>query len=278
VIPAPMLLLMMQMGGGAAGPSEAPWPTTKPGRVISSPDWSDYRIYPMAARVNNEEGRVLPEVLVGKDGVPQDCRIVSSSNFPDLDAGSCHLMLQMRFEPARDEAGHPVPSRYSRPLIWLLSDPRSFSSSTIKARLTIAGGREKSCKIVGGDGPLAAAWTGLGCAIFSDVEYYFGKSAPNSLEATIEVRLDAGDKSPFLDQAWPSGKPIAEQKIAFDVDDEGSPSGCTPVESRGFGPRGMNNLSPCGGLLSSIWFEDPPPGTPTRKGFLETRVYVLEKS
>jgi TonB family protein len=266
--------LAAQVGPGSQTSTTQAWPGIRPGRVIATPDWSDYRIYPGAARKKDEEGKVVPEILVGADGKAQACRIVSSSNFADLDAGSCHLMMQMRFEPAWDPSGTPVPSHYSRTLIWLLSDPRPFASSRLRAHFTIADSRMQACDVVGGEGPYTAAWAAMGCAVLSDAKYDF-LAGLRSANVTMEVRLDANDRAILLDEPWPAGEPVAVQKITFTVNGKGDPVGCTPVESRGFGERGMNNLSPCGGLLSNLWFENPPRGTPPWKGTMDTRVYVV---
>jgi TonB family protein len=273
VIPLMFLALAAQAGAPSTASDSGPWPEISPGRVIATPDWSDYRIYPKAARVKDQEGRVVPEILIGTDGKPQACRILLSSNFADLDAGSCRLMMQMRFEPARSPSGTPVPSHYSRPLIWLLSDPRPFASSRLRAHLTVAEGRMQSCDVVGSEGPYAVPWTATGCFVLEDRNYEF-MSGLTSADVTMEVRLDAGDNAMLLGEPWPAGDPVAVQKVAFSINGKGDPIGCTPVESRGFGEPGMNNLSPCGGLLSNLWFEDPAKGVRPRHGFIETRVYV----
>lgn len=250
----------------------SPWPTVKPGRVISTPDWSDYRIYPAAARNKGQEGEVLPEVLVGEDGKPLACRILKSSKFAELDSGTCKLMMQMRFEPARDPSGRRIRSRYSRTLVWGLEDERPFASAVLRTHLRLAGGHVASCEVIGGEGPYVAFWSGLACPFFRDVNYYFGSRSQEAIDATIEIALDAGDNAPFLQQPQLSGTVIAEEKIAFTINASGDPSACTPVESRGFGPRGLNNLSPCGRLLSTLWFVGAPKGTPPRRGFFQTRV------
>jgi len=272
-------LMFFALAGQADVPSTASnndhWPEIRPGRVIATPDWSDYRIYPIAARDKNQEGRVVPEILIGTDGKPQACRILLSSNFADLDAGSCRLMMQMRFEPARNPSGTPVLSHYSRPLIWLLSDPRPFASSRLRAHLTVAEGRIQSCDVIGSEGPYAIPWTATGCFVLKDRNYNITPGLA-SADVTIEVRLNAGDESILLSEPWPAGDPVATQKVAFSINGKGDPVGCTPVQSRGFGEPGMNNLSPCGGLLSNLWFEDPAKGSTPRRGFIETRVYVLK--
>ena len=55
----------------APGPlAEEMWPDAKSGRILETPDWSDYRIYPRAALKKDEEGRVKAELFFGSDGKP----------------------------------------------------------------------------------------------------------------------------------------------------------------------------------------------------------------
>ena len=215
---------------------------------------------------------MVPDLLVGIDGKPQACRIRVSSNFPELDAGSCDLVMQMRFEPARDVSGLPILSRYSAKLNWGLTDPRPFASSTLVAHVAIRDGRMRDCKIVGGNGPYVIYWTSIACAVFSDVGYFFGQHSRESLEATIEVTLDAGDQNPTTTGLRRAGEIIAIERLQFTINGKGDASNCRPLESRGFGPRSLNNLSPCGRLLSGLWFEDALPNTPPSRGTIETRV------
>lgn len=255
-------------------PAAELWPTARAGRVLSSPDWSDYRIYPRAALVANQEGRVVPEILVGADGRPRACRVLISSNFKALDEGTCNLMMQMRFEPVSGPTGAAIPSRYTRAIIWGLTDPRPFSSSALLARVRIGGGRMQACDIVGGEGPYFAFWSGIACSDFGEVDYYFGDKSDETLNATIDVRLNARDGAPFLSKPLLSGQVLSVEKLAFSINEKGDASHCTPLESRGFGSRGMNNLSPCGRLLSALWFNKAPRDTRPREGIMETRVIL----
>lgn len=258
-----------------AGLPADPWPTVRAGRVLVTPNWSDYRIYPAAALRKNQEGRVVPELLVGPDGKPQACRIVVSSRFAELDSGTCDLLMQMRFEPARDEAGVPTASRFSRPMLWALTDPRDFASSSLETHVRVQDGKLAGCRVVGGDGPYVAYWSALACDIYSDVAFYFGGQKP-SLNALVAVRLTAGNSDqPAAALPWPDGTPIASEKIAFTINSNGDPSGCRAIETSGLGHRGLNNLSPCGRLLSDLWFKKPVNGS-TRSGIIETRVVAIE--
>jgi TonB family protein len=275
VLPFALLIATAQIPSNTPAVTSRDWPTIQPLRVTATPDWSDYRIYPNAARKKNQEGRVIPDILVGADGKPIACRIVKSSNFPDLDAGSCKLMMEMRFDPARDSSGISTISHYSRPLIWILADERPFASSKVKARLRVENGRQVSCDVIGGEGPYVAPWSAMACLLFRDTNYFFGNSADRTLDATIEVRLDAGDRAAFLSEPWPAGEALASQRISFSINAKGDATECTPIDSRGFGRRDLNNMSPCGNLLSSLWFARPIIKGP-QKGVIETRVYALD--
>ncbi|GAB5350140.1 energy transducer TonB [Alteriqipengyuania sp. 357] len=57
--------------------------------------------------------RTLVMLDVSAQGRVTGCRVTQSSGFPDTDAKVCELAYdQIRFEPARDDAGNPVPSRF----------------------------------------------------------------------------------------------------------------------------------------------------------------------
>ena len=274
MILALLLLVIAPAGEGAA--AEA-WPTARAGAILATPNWSDYRIYPKDALEKEEQGRVLPEIWIGRDGRPKACRILSSSSFPELDAGTCKLMMQMRFEPALNPLGEPIESHYSRVASWRLTDEMPFGSAAMRTRITLEIGQTRICDIEQAEGPYTELWSSAACSIFGDRTYYFGGRAKESLTAMIEVRLDAGDRAPLVQQPWPTGTVIASEKVAFVINSAGDASECASIESHGFGPRGLNNLSPCGRLLSMIWFAEPAePGT-VRKGVFETRVIAVDQ-
>src|SRR3954469_9493317 len=101
------MLVLLALASAQDSGGEAEWPTARPEGILATPDWSDYRIYPETARTKEQQGSVTPELLIGANGIPKKCRIVGSSYFPGLDAGTCKLVMKMRFEPARDAAGKP---------------------------------------------------------------------------------------------------------------------------------------------------------------------------
>ena len=255
------------------------WPTADHGRVMSTPDWSDYRIYPPEALDKNQQGTVHAESLIGTDGVPKECRIVESSGHTELDAGTCKLFLQMRFEPARDENGKPIPSHFDSKVTWRFADPVPFASSTLNIKIQIKNHKVTSCAVQGGEGPSVQIWIVNACSFLEDTSYFFGGNTPNSARAALEVRLDAGDNSPILQAPRASGRSIAMQKISFTVSESGDPTGCVPLENHGFGVRGMRSLSPCGPFLATLYFESPFPAEKAqpRQGTIETRVLLLDR-
>ena len=247
------------------------WPEAKPGPIVDTPDWSDYRVYPPAARRANQEGRVTAELLVGPDGKPQQCRILITSFFSELDTGTCDVMLQMRFTPARDLRGNAVPSHFIRRVNWRLTDPMRFGSAFLRAHVTLEGGRLRDCEVAEAAGPYLSLWMAATCAILSDTPYYFGTR--QSGDASVEFRLDADDQATFPQTALDPRECSCPERVRFTISASGDASQCIPEEQRGFGARGLNNMSPCGRLLSILWFEAPVQKAPQRTGIFETRVF-----
>jgi hypothetical protein len=64
---------------------------------------------------------------------------------------------------------------------------------------------------------------------------------------------------------------VAQEKVAFEINSSGDPSACKAEPRWGFGPRGLNNLSTCGRLLSMLWLKDAL----GKQGSMETRVYAV---
>ena len=208
-------------------------------------------------------------MLVGTDGKPKECRIVSTSFFRELDSGTCDLMMKMRFMPSRDEHGNAVLSRYSAHFNWRLTEPRKFESAYLLTRLSLRNGKVKDCTVTEGAGSYLTFWSSLVCTFLVDAKYYFG--ARQSGDAIVEFRLDAGDGADVLKKRWASENATARERITFAINEKGDASQCDATDQYGFGARGLNNLSPCGRLLSILWFESAPANTP-RKGTFETRV------
>jgi len=57
--------------------------------------------YPLAARLNGEQGTVMLKVLVTQQGLPGSVTVEKTSGFPLLDAAAVQTVRQWRFVPAR---------------------------------------------------------------------------------------------------------------------------------------------------------------------------------
>lgn len=71
------------------------------------------------------EGTVSVRFLVWTDGRVRECRVTRSSGEPRLDAHTCALIRdRMRYDPARDDDGRPVPSWILENHTWVIErDP-----------------------------------------------------------------------------------------------------------------------------------------------------------
>ena len=90
-------------GGGVA---------TKPGLTSSISDVSLFEI-PAGGREARIGTRTIVVLGVSAEGRVTSCRVSRSSGFPSTDAKVCELSYdRIRFEPARDSAGNPVPAQF----------------------------------------------------------------------------------------------------------------------------------------------------------------------
>ena len=76
--------------------------------------------YPRAAYEAGIGGSLYVRFTVGVDGRVGRCLVLESSGNADLDETTCRLIQQrMRYEPARDERGRPVPSQIEEGHEWV---------------------------------------------------------------------------------------------------------------------------------------------------------------
>lgn len=110
-----------------ADPAPAP---PKPLGVQSLAGLFSANDYPRDAADRNEQGRVQVIVHVDAQGAVSSCEIKESSGFPSLDTRTCEIIAQRaRFLPARDSAGHDVPSETTQSVVWALDNGPSFMPS-----------------------------------------------------------------------------------------------------------------------------------------------------
>ncbi len=89
--------------------------------AVKPESWIGYDDYPADAIRAGRQGEVAMIWKVGTDGRLSDCRIVSSSGTPSLDAASCTAMTRRGvYQPARDANGTPIISWGSRKVRWRL--------------------------------------------------------------------------------------------------------------------------------------------------------------
>lgn len=250
----------------------ADWPSLAPAEIVTRPDWGDYHVYPGAARLRDQEGRVGMAVLIGADGVPTACRIVTSSGYAALDDGTCDLGLTMRFRSPLGADGRPARSVYRVHIRWELGDPVPFLPARMIATLDLEDGRVVGCRT--GRSPYASPdWDRDGCrAIRNDLGHFLGPGTRGATRATIAFVLrPTGDATAW--EALP-GRPVAARRIAFALSPAGDAHDCRILADRGFGPHQVDYFGTCGFFLRQTWFETGPKGVAPQDGVLEIAVQV----
>lgn len=118
VAPAPVLLPPPPIAAPPAAivlPPQAAAPKGNPAK------WFGADAYPAEAIRNEEEGRTVSRILIGRDGRVRSCGIVTSSGYPRLDAATCDILVRRgAFEPARDAAGRAIEATRQMPVRWVL--------------------------------------------------------------------------------------------------------------------------------------------------------------
>lgn len=77
--------------------------------------------YPTRAQRRGEEGTVEVLAIVGVDGRVESCDVISSSGFSSLDLAACTMMRRRaRFDPALNDAGHPIVSQWTQTIHFRL--------------------------------------------------------------------------------------------------------------------------------------------------------------
>ena len=119
-VPEGTALTTIQPGPAAAGDGG----TVAQGQV-TAPTTGDRPIkpkYPTGSRSRGEEGSVVFDVLVSKDGRAKTVTLVASSHFPELDHSAKRAVSQARFVPGTRN-GKPAESTARLTIIFRLNDP-----------------------------------------------------------------------------------------------------------------------------------------------------------
>lgn len=92
-----------------------------PAEAIRPASWITRNDYPAAAKHARLEGEGLMVWTVGIDGRVHDCRVVKSAGSKALDDAGCAAITDRgRYVPAKDTAGQPTVSWWSRRIRWQL--------------------------------------------------------------------------------------------------------------------------------------------------------------
>ncbi|WP_100260970.1 energy transducer TonB [Qipengyuania seohaensis] len=127
-------------------PAEKAQPTENPATWVTTAD------YPNWAARSGTQGRVVTELVIEKSGRVSACRIIVSSDIPDLDRTACEKLRQRaRFKPARDEKGIPIASRYEQSVRFVLPGATSLPKErrVILEYLVDRDGSVKECQVEG---------------------------------------------------------------------------------------------------------------------------------
>ena len=106
-------------GGSGNGPGGGGIDYSKftPARLIRNLTRGDYR----AIAGGMPAGRAMVSLRIENNGAVSNCRIVRSSGDTGVDAGLCPLITQrLRFSPALDDQGRPVPYSLQYVATWAL--------------------------------------------------------------------------------------------------------------------------------------------------------------
>lgn len=105
-------------GTGRGGGGTGDFTGFTPARLVRNLGHRDYRILTTGRM---PYGRAVLWLLIDEFGLPVQCQVTRSSGDPYVDAGLCPLATQrLRFRPAMDASGRPIPYRYNYYANWSL--------------------------------------------------------------------------------------------------------------------------------------------------------------
>jgi len=105
-------------GSGRGGGGSGDFSGYTPARLIRNLNRGDYRDL-TGGRL--PYGRAMLSLRLDTNGVPTECRVTRSSGDPYVDSGLCPLIYRrLRFRPALDADGRPIPYRLDYVANWSL--------------------------------------------------------------------------------------------------------------------------------------------------------------
>jgi protein TonB len=132
-----LLALAMLQAGDAAGGAPAPASQTPASSARAKANLASYLSdadYPPDAIRAEEQGTVSFRLFINAEGRVDRCEVTGSSGSASLDAATCRIMTaRPRFEPARDEAGHPTTDVVSSRIRWVLPEDEPYQMPAVRA-------------------------------------------------------------------------------------------------------------------------------------------------
>jgi protein TonB len=89
--------------------------------AAASQNWVTDKGYPKEALRKGHEGIVKFTVDVTAEGKAENCRIIGSSGWPELDEATCtELVKRAHFKPATDSQGEPTRGTFTNSFRWVI--------------------------------------------------------------------------------------------------------------------------------------------------------------
>ncbi len=200
--------------------------------------------YPPEAQMADEQGTVDVLVKVDESGRVADCTIQESSGSAALDVQTCRLFwLRAKFAPARDEAGKPVVSAYSRKITWRLEGEgmpvglwtsRSLMEFDAKGvatcRLEVEGILKERMREEYPD------YGKYGCAeIFGELPVLAASQSARGAAGTFvfEQKLIPGEQLPDIPSGRVAGNLLFRTLLHLEIGADGKLTKCLTVKSEG---------------------------------------------
>jgi TonB family protein len=117
---AAICLLLVACGGPSLRTGDPVDDVAMPPRLLNGEvvEATIQQEYPPELRAQGVGGVVRLRLLVGRDGAPQDVRILEGSGLPLLDQAALRVAGVIRFEPATDVDGRPLEVWAAFPIVF----------------------------------------------------------------------------------------------------------------------------------------------------------------
>ena len=200
--------------------------------------------YPPEAQMADEQGTVNVLVKVDESGRVADCTVEESSGSAALDVQTCRLFwLRAKFAPARNEAGKPVVSAYSRRITWRLEgEGMPVGLWTSRSVMEFDAKGVATCRLEF-EGILKDRmreeypdYGKYGCAeIFGELPVLAASQSAKGAAGTVvfEQKLIPGEQLPSIPSGKIAGKLLFQTLLHLEIGADGKLTKCMQVQSEG---------------------------------------------